>query len=82
MMVSGEQAALICRHHVFDIDVRIFASMLLHQLERLLNQVTNVVSILLRVVNGITNVQITMPQQVHNRQDLAIVGHKRLSNSI
>ena len=56
--------------------------MLLHQLERLLNQVTNVVSILLRVVNGITNVQITMPQQVHNRQDLAIVGHERLSNSI
>ena len=56
--------------------------MLLHELKSLLNQVTNIVCILLRVVDSVTDVQVAVPQQIHNWQYLAIVGHQGLSNGI
>ena len=56
--------------------------MLLHELKSLLNQVTNIVCILLRVVDSVTDVQVAVPQQIHNWQYLAIVGHQSLSNGI
>ena len=56
--------------------------MSLHQLERFLNQVANVVIVLLAVVNAITQVLVAVPEEVHDGQDLAIVRHERLSYGI
>ena len=53
-----------------------------HLLQGLLDQVTNVVCILLRVVDGVADVFVSMSEQIHNGQDLAIVGHEGLCDCL
>ena len=53
---SREETAFIGWHHVLDVDVGVFTPMPLHQLECLLNRVTDVVIALLGVVDGVANV--------------------------
>lgn len=49
-------AALIRGDHVLDVDEGILAAVLLKQLQRLFNQITNVLFLLLCVINAITRV--------------------------
>ena len=51
-----QQAWFVGGHHVFDVDKRIISAVDLKRLQCLLNQVTNVLPLLLAVVNPITRV--------------------------
>ena len=56
--------------------------MLLHQLECFLYKVADIVCILLRVVNLVTQVLVPVAHQIQNWQNLTVVGHQSLSNGI
>ena len=53
---SREKAALVSWHHVFNVDVGILSAVFLHQLECLRDQITDVVLVLLRVVDLVPNI--------------------------
>ena len=55
---------------------------MLEHLERLLDQVAQVLLLALRVVNAVTNVQVLLLEEVHDREDLAVVGHEGLADRI
>jgi len=52
------------------------------ELEGLLDQITQVVSFSLTVVNSVAKVGIFCLEQVHDGKNLSIVGHQSLTNSI
>ena len=56
MGFQSEHTALVCWNHVFYVDVCVFSSMLLQYLESLLNQISKVLVLSLRVVNLITDI--------------------------
>lgn len=57
------QAGLVCGDHVFDVDERVLSSMELKSFQRLLNKVSNILTLLLTVVNAITNVHCMMDER-------------------
>jgi hypothetical protein len=61
---SSEHAAFVGRYHVLDVDVGILPSVLLKQLQGLLDQVPNVLLVSLTVVNLVTNVHYIIIQMV------------------
>jgi len=54
----------------------------LEHFEGLLNKVTNVESLALGVVNLVTEVGVNLLEHVHHGQDLTVVGHEGLANSV
>jgi hypothetical protein len=56
--------------------------MFLEQLESFLNQVPNIIVFLLRIVNPIPSVLVSVFEQVHHRKDLAVVRHERLCEDV
>ena len=56
--------------------------MLLKKLESGLDEVAKIRLLALRIVDAVTLVQIFLLEQVHDRQDLAIVRYKSLTNRI
>lgn len=54
----------------------------LEQFQGLLNQVTEVVSLSLAIVNAVAHVHIPRLKQVHDRQDLAVVRYQSLANRV
>ena len=56
--------------------------MLLENLEGLLDQIAEVLLLALRIVNAVALVQVLLLEEVHDGQDLAVVGHERLTNGV
>merc|ERR1739838_735050 len=54
----------------------------LEKLEGLLDQIAQIGGFPLRVINLVTQVGIASLEQVHDRQDLSVVRHQSLANSI
>ena len=54
----------------------------LEQFQGLLNQVTEVVSLSLAIVNAVAHVHIPRLKQVHDRQDLAVVRYQSFANRV
>ena len=79
---SVEHAALVGWDHVLDVDEGVVSSMLLEQLKGPLNQITEVHLLALRVVDFVALVQVVHLEQVHDGQDLTVVGHQGLANRV
>ena len=79
---SVEHARLVGRHHVLNIDESILTAVHFEQLEGLLDQVAQIVSLSLAVVNFVSQVRIFRLEQVHDWQNLSVVGHQGLANSV
>lgn len=63
---SIENAGLVSGDHVLDVDESIFATVSLKHLEGLLDKVTNVETLALRVVNLVTQVGVNLLEEVHH----------------
>jgi hypothetical protein len=72
---SVEDTALVGGDHVFNVYEGIFPSVDLKQLESLLDQVSQVLTLSLRIVNLISQVLVSNFEEVHNWEDLSVVGH-------
>ena len=53
---QSEHAALVSGNHIFDVDVGIFSSVLLQNLEGFLNQISQIFVFSLRIINFISDV--------------------------
>ncbi len=71
---SVKDAALISGNHVLDIDKGVLSAMHLEHLESLLNKIPQVLSLALRVVDLVAEVVVADLEQIHHRENLAIVG--------
>ena len=79
---SVENAALVGRNHVLDVDEGVITSMLFEKLERFLNQVAQVYLFPLRIVNAVAAVPVVLLEKIHDGQDLAVIRHQSLANCI
>merc|ERR1712196_249546 len=70
---SSKYVALIGRDHVFDVDERIFSTMHLEYFERFLNQITDVLSLSLVVINLVADIPIFPLENVEYGKDLPVV---------
>lgn len=79
---SVEHAALVGRNHILDVDECVLTAVRLEQLKGRLDQVAQVGSLALRVIDLVTQVGIGGLKQVHDWQDLSVVGHECLANGV
>jgi len=79
---SVEHTALIHRYHVLYVDEGVFASVLLENLQGLLDQITQVEHLSLLVVNFVTDVAILRLVEVQDGEDLPVIGHKGLAYGV
>ena len=79
---SIKHTTLISRDHVLNVNECIIATMLLKQLKRLHNQVAQVLALALAVVDCVALVQVLRLEEVHDGQDLAVVGHQSLADRV
>ena len=81
-MRSVEDAALVGRDHVLDVDEGVFAAVHLEHLEGGLDQVAQVEALPLAVVDLVAEVVVFDFEQVQHGQDLAVVGHQCLADRV
>ena len=81
-MGSVEHAALVGGDHVLDVDKSVVATVHLELFECLLDEVTEVLQLALRVVDVVAHVQVVGLEEVHDGQDLAVVGHEGLADGV
>ncbi len=79
---SVEHAALVGWDHVLDVNERVIAAVLLEHFECLSDHIAEVVSLALSIVDLVSLVQILSLEQVHDWQNLAIVGHQSFTDSL
>ena len=79
---SVKHAALIGGDHVLDVNKCIFSTVHLKKLESLLNQVAKVIALALTVIDLITQIYVRCLEQVHNRENLTVVGHEGLADGV
>lgn len=75
MKVSVEDAALVCRDHVFNVDEGVLPTSLLQQLKSLHNQVSQIQSLTLAVFDLVPNTRIVVSEDVEDRKDLTVIGN-------
>ena len=79
---SIKHTALIGGDHVLNVNECIISAVLLKQLKSLHNQIAQVLAFALAVVDCIALVQVLRLEEVHDRQDLTVVGHQGLADRI
>lgn len=79
---SVKDAALIGRDHILDVDESVLTTVDLKHLQGLLDQVTKVGCLSLRVVNLVADVSVADLEQVEDGEDLAVVGHEGLTDGV
>ncbi len=79
---SVEHAALVGWDHVLDVDERVITAVLLEHFECLGDCIAEVHSLALRVVDLVALVQILSLEQVHDWQDLTVVGHQSFTDRL
>ena len=56
--------------------------MLLHRFECLLDQIADIILIFLTVIDGITDVFVAVAQEIHDGEDLTVVGDQSFGDCI
>ena len=79
---SVKDAALVGWNHVLDVNEGVFSTVRLEQFEGLLDEITQVLALSLRVIDFVTHVVVVHLEQVHHWENLAIVWYEGLANSI
>ena len=82
LIFQSEHARLVSGNHVLNVDVRVFAPMLLKLLQSLLNQVANVVVLFLVVVYFVSNIQVSVPEKIKDWENLSVVRHQTFCDCI
>ena len=72
---SVKHAALICGHHIFDVNESVFSAVLLKELECLLDQVSQDKGFALSILDFVTNIDVTCFKQVEDGENLSVVGY-------
>ena len=79
---SVEHATLVRGDHVLDVDESVVAAVHLEKLERFLNEVAEVLLLALRVVDAVAHVDVLLLEEVHDGEDLTVIGHKGLTDGV
>jgi len=79
---SVEHATLVGRHHILDVDEGVFASICLERFKCLLDKITQVQLLPLRVVDPISHVFVLLLVKVHDWKNLPVVGHQGLTDGV
>jgi len=79
---SVKYAALVGRDHILNVDEGIFSTMGLEHLKGLLDQIAQVQTLPLAVVDLIADVGVALLEKVHHGQNLSVVGNQGLSDSV
>jgi hypothetical protein len=79
---SVEHAGLVGGDHVLDVDEGVFSTVGLEELEGLLDEVAEVKSLALAVVDLVSEVGVALLEEVHDGQDLAVVGNEGLTDGV
>ena len=79
---SVKDAALVGRDHVLDVNEGVVATVLLEKFQSGHDQVAEVGGLALLVVDLVTEVVVLCLEQVHDGQDLAVVGHEGLADGV
>ena len=79
---SVKHAALVGGDHVLNVNECIISAVRLEEFESLDNQVTEVLTLALTVVDSITLVQVLGLEEVHDGENLTVVGHEGLADGV
>lgn len=79
---SVKYAALIGGDHILDVDECVLTTVNLEELECLLNQVSQVLSLSLAVVDLVTEVVVADLEKVEDGEDLSVVGDEGLTDGV
>ena len=79
---SVKYAALVGWDHILNVDKGIFPTVGLEHLEGLLDQVAQVQTLPLAVVDLVTDVGVALLEKVHHGQNLSVVGNQGLSDGV
>jgi len=79
---SIENTALISGYHVLDIDESIFTTMNFKQFQSLLDQISQVLSLSLTVINLVSQVLILDLEQIEHWKYLSVVWHQCFTYSV
>ena len=79
---SVEYAALVGWDHILNVDKGILPTVGLEHLEGLLDQVAQVQTLPLAVVDLVTDVGVALLEKVHHGQNLSVVGNQGLSDGV
>lgn len=82
MARSVKHTALVGGDHILNVDECIFSAVLLKEFQSLLDEVAQVLSLALGVVDLVANIVVGLLEEVHHREDLPVVGHKSLTDSV
>ena len=81
-MRSVQDAALIGRNHILDVNKGVFTAVDLEHFQGLLNQISQVLGLALRVVDLIAKIVVADLEKVENWQDLSVVGDQGLTDGV
>ena len=79
---SVEDAGLVGWDHVLDVNESVLTSVRFEWLKGLLNEVTQVLALSLRVIDLVSNVLVAGLEQVQHWEDLSVVWHESLTNGL
>jgi len=79
---SVQHTRLISRNHVLDVDEGIFTAVDFEHFERLDDEVTQRLALLLRIINPVAKVLILRLEEIEDRQYLTVVWHKSLTDHL
>jgi len=79
---SVEDATFIGGHHVLDVDEGVFSAMSLEELEGHLDEVTQVGSLSLSVVDLVSEVIVLSLEEVEDGEDLSVVGYESFADGV
>lgn len=79
---SVKDTALVGGDHVLYVDEGVLATVNFEHFKGRLNQVSQVETLALRVVNLVSEVVVADLEEVEHRQDLTVVGYQSLSNGV
>ena len=79
---SVKHAALVGGDHVLNVNECIISAVRLEQFESRHNQVAQVLTLALAVVDLVSLVQVLGLEEVHDGEDLTVVGHEGLANGV
>ena len=79
---SVKHAALVGGDHVLNVNECIISAVCLEHLEGLHDEVAKVLSLALAVVDSVALVQVLGLEKVHDGENLSVVGHEGLADSV
>lgn len=79
---SVKNTALVGWNHVFNVDESVLSSGLLQKLEGLRNQIAQVESLSLAVLDLVAAVGVTISKDIENWEDLSVVGDQGLTDHV